>query len=75
MVGIELVRDRRTRASFQTQQRVAVRVIQEARKRGAIIRPLGDVLVLMPPLTMTTEELQMLLQIIYDSIRTVSEEL
>ncbi len=75
MVGIELVRDKDTRASFPAQERVGVRVSKEARRRGAIIRPLSDVLVLMPPLAISMEELGTLLDITYAAMCTVSEEL
>ena len=57
MVGIELVRDRATREEYAYGLRVGHRVCQEARKRGAILRPLGNVVVLMPPLAMTEAQL------------------
>ncbi len=75
MVGIELVEDKLTHVPFSPQQNVAVRVIKEARRRGVMLRPLGDVLVLMPPLSITEEELQTLLNVTYDSIIIVAQEL
>jgi adenosylmethionine-8-amino-7-oxononanoate aminotransferase len=39
------------------------RVTLAARRRGAIVRPLGDVVVLMPPLAMSEQELRQLVQI------------
>lgn len=75
MVGIELVRDKQTRAPFPAKEKVGVRVIQEARRRGAILRPLSDVVVIMPPLSITEEELQILLDVTYDSINVISGEL
>lgn len=68
MVGIELVKDRETRESFPVARRTGHRVILEARKRGVILRPLGDVLVLMPPLCIGEEELDTLAQVAYESI-------
>ena len=44
------------------------RVILEARKLGAILRPLGDVIVLKPPLCITAEELETLAQITSEAI-------
>jgi adenosylmethionine-8-amino-7-oxononanoate aminotransferase len=73
MVGIELVRDKATKASFELQEKISVRVIERARKKGAILRPLGPVIVLMPPLAMTEKELNKLLDITYESIREVTE--
>ncbi len=75
MIGIELVRDKASHASFPLREQVATRVVKEARRRGVIIRPLSDVLVLMPPLAITHEELLTLLQVTYDSICAITEEL
>jgi adenosylmethionine-8-amino-7-oxononanoate aminotransferase len=68
MVGLELVQDRETRESFPPGRRIGHRVILEARKRGVILRPLGDVVVLMPPLCISLEELDTLARITYESI-------
>ena len=75
MVGIELVQNKVTGARFPVGQRVGVLVIKEARRRGLIIRPLGDVLVLMPPLSITKEEIDFLLDTVNDSICAVAERL
>jgi adenosylmethionine-8-amino-7-oxononanoate aminotransferase len=69
IAAIELVRDRETKEGFPPGENVGQRVILEARKRGAFLRPLGDIIVVMPPLSITTEELTRLLDIIYESIR------
>jgi adenosylmethionine-8-amino-7-oxononanoate transaminase len=74
MVGIELVQDKQTRAPFPAKEKVGVRVIKEAHRRGVILRPLSDIVVIMPPLSITEEELQLLLDVTYDSINTVAGE-
>jgi len=74
MVGIELVADRNTREGLPVADRVGHQVILEARKRGVMIRPLGDVIVLMPPLAMSIEELGRLCETTYESIRIVTEK-
>lgn len=74
MAGIELVRDRVTKEPYPWQERVGMRVCQEVRKHGVILRPLGNVIVLMPPLSMTIEELDRLLDVTYEVIETVTEE-
>jgi adenosylmethionine-8-amino-7-oxononanoate aminotransferase len=71
MVGIELVADRKKKTPFPMEAKVGLKIVLEARKRGVIIRPLGDVMVLMPPLSTTKEELKKLTQVIFDSIETV----
>jgi adenosylmethionine-8-amino-7-oxononanoate aminotransferase len=56
MTGIEL-------APFPVAARMGHQVTLAARRRGAIVRPLGDVVVLMPPLSITKEELTRLVRI------------
>ena len=73
MIGIELVRDKKTKENFEPKEKIGIRVIERARKKGAILRPLGPVIVLMPPLAMTEKELDRLLDITYESIREVTE--
>jgi len=50
------------------------RVIKEARRHGVIIRPLGDVIVVMPPLSVTTDEIDALLRVVHRAIKTVTED-
>lgn len=56
MLGVELVKDRRTKEEYAYGDRVGHRVCLAVRKRGVILRPLGSVVVLMPPLSLTVEE-------------------
>jgi len=72
MIGIELVQDKANRKNYSVEHRIGHRVIQEARKRGVMIRPLGDVIVLMPPLSVADGELDILLDAVHDCIRTVT---
>ncbi len=66
--GIELTADRDTRMSYPARERRGMKVCGAARKRGVFLRPLGDVVVLMPPLTVTETELAMLVRVIQESI-------
>ena len=72
MVGIELVRDRATKEEYDYELRAGHQVTQEARKLGAILRPLGNVVVLMPPLAMTEGELEELAAIALAGIERVT---
>jgi adenosylmethionine-8-amino-7-oxononanoate aminotransferase len=74
MVGIELAADKNERRSYPPEKRTGHKVIVEARKRGVLIRPLGDVIILMPPLTIADEELKTLLDVTYDCIRVVTDD-
>jgi adenosylmethionine-8-amino-7-oxononanoate aminotransferase len=68
MCGIELARDPRRGAAFDSALRIGHEVTLEARRRGAIVRSLGDVVVLMPPLSIAPEALEDLVEIVCDSI-------
>jgi adenosylmethionine-8-amino-7-oxononanoate aminotransferase len=74
MVGIELVANRETKENFSPEKRIGHQVILEARKRGVIIRPLGDVIVLMPHLGMSLDELDLLCRVTYESIQAITEK-
>jgi len=68
MVGIELVLDKATKEEYPFEDRIGTKVIGEARRNGLIIRPLGNVIVLMPPLSVSQHELSEMLSITYYSI-------
>ncbi|MBI5560406.1 MAG: adenosylmethionine--8-amino-7-oxononanoate transaminase [Deltaproteobacteria bacterium] len=73
MAGVELVKDKRTKEPYPARLRMGGRVSLEAKKRGLIIRPLGDTIVIMPPLSITGGELEKLARIVYDSIKKATE--
>ena len=60
MIGIELVMDRAKRSAYPPELRMGARVTQDVRMKGVILRPLGDVIVLMPPLSITPDEIRSL---------------
>jgi adenosylmethionine-8-amino-7-oxononanoate aminotransferase len=62
MVGIDL-------GEHDPELRVGHRVVLEARRRGVIVRPLGDVIVLMPPLSISKRDLRRLVEVVGKSIR------
>jgi adenosylmethionine-8-amino-7-oxononanoate aminotransferase len=72
MIGIELVEDKASRKSYPAEQRMGHKVILEARKHGVMIRPLGDVIVLMPPLSITDADINILLDAVHTSIGKVT---
>ena len=61
MVGVDL-------GQHDPALRIGHRVALEARARGAIVRPLGDTVILMPPLAISKEDLRRLVEIVADSI-------
>ncbi len=74
MVGIELVRNKSTKEPYPLKEKIGIRVIQEVRKRGVIIRPLGNVIVLMPPFSFEIKDLKKLTDVVYQSIEKVTNE-
>ncbi|GAW94088.1 adenosylmethionine-8-amino-7-oxononanoate aminotransferase [Calderihabitans maritimus] len=72
MVGIELVQDKAEKTPYPWKDKTGYRVCLEARRRGMIIRPLGDVIVFMPPLASSCDDLRVMLNIIKASIETVT---
>jgi adenosylmethionine-8-amino-7-oxononanoate aminotransferase len=73
MVGIELVKNKETKDPYPLEEKIGIRVILEARKHGLIIRPLGSVIVLMPPLSISMRELNRLIEIVHGAIKAVTE--
>ena len=57
IAGIELVRDRATREPYPAAERIGRRVCDAALRQGVLLRPLGDVIVLWPPLAISLEQL------------------
>ena len=68
MCGIELVANRSTKETFPPGDRVGYHICLSLRDRGVFLRPLGDVIVLMPPLSATDEELQYLAASVHAAI-------
>jgi adenosylmethionine-8-amino-7-oxononanoate aminotransferase len=66
MIGIDL-------GEHDPALRLGHRVTLEARRRGAIIRPLGDVIVLMPPLAISKSDLRRLVAITAEAIGAAVE--
>jgi adenosylmethionine---8-amino-7-oxononanoate aminotransferase len=74
MVGIELMEHEALRQSYPADLRMGARVIQTVRRHGVILRPLGDVVVLMPPLSITLEEMRTLISATARSIQETCGE-
>lgn len=72
MAGIELVQDRTTRVPYPLTSRIGHRVALEARRQGLILRPLGHIMVLMPPLSTDLKILSRMVEIVSRSIKTVT---
>ncbi len=72
MAGIELVQDRLTKSAYPIETRIGHLVAQAARERGLLIRPLGNVLVILPPLSISPQELTKMVAILRQSIEAAA---
>jgi len=72
IAGIELVKDKQSKTPYPVEHRVGHRVTLAARRRGLVTRPLGNVLVVMPPYVISDEELDFLVDVLYDSMDEVT---
>lgn len=68
VVAIEMIEDKATQRSYPWQQRRGLRVYQHALKRGALLRPLGNVVYFMPPYVITPDEISTLADIASEGI-------
>jgi adenosylmethionine-8-amino-7-oxononanoate aminotransferase len=68
MAGIELVADRATKRPYSPATCTGTRVCRLARERGVLLRPLGDVVVVMPPLAIDDSLMDRLCNVLYDCI-------
>ncbi len=64
MAGIELVADKNTKEPYPQKDKIGHKVILKAREKGVIIRPLGDIIVILPPLVIEKNEIDELLSVV-----------
>ena len=72
MAGIELVKDKKTKEPYPLSEKRGIRVGLLAREKGVMIRPLGNVIVLMPPLSITAAELKTLCAVVAECVQRVT---
>ena len=71
IAGVELVRDWRTREPFDLRERAGIRVCEAMARRGVLTRPVGNVIVLMPPYCTTPVQARKMVRAVFDSVREV----
>ena len=72
MVGIELVQDKQSKTPFNPKRRLGAEICTKVRRHGIIIRPLGDVIVLMPPLAMGVDDLKKIVEAVGTEIANIA---
>ncbi len=68
MVGIEIVKNRETKEMFPVEDKICYKISINSRKYGVITRPLGNVLIMMPPLSISMSEIDIMCEGIYKSL-------
>lgn len=68
MAGVELVENKNTKKPYQWENKIGWKVAYHARDNGVFLRPLGNVIVIMPPLSISAENLEKMLLIIKNAI-------
>ncbi|HBR22504.1 MAG TPA: adenosylmethionine--8-amino-7-oxononanoate transaminase [Nitrospiraceae bacterium] len=72
MSGVELVKDKNTKEPYAWEEKTGWKVAYHARDNGVFLRPLGNVIVIMPPLSISIENLKQMLKVIKDAIIAVT---
>jgi adenosylmethionine-8-amino-7-oxononanoate aminotransferase len=70
MLGIEFVQDRKQRTKFAPGRSSVGNICKRCLEQNVWIRPLGDVLVVMPPLSASDDELEMLIDVVVQAVET-----
>ena len=73
MVGVELVADKATKRPFDPRRRLGAEVCRAIRDRGVLLRPLGDTIVIFPPLSVTDEELRWIVRELTAAVDSITE--
>ncbi len=71
VAGIELVKDWRTREPFALRERAGIRVCEAMAERGVLTRPVGNVIVLMPPYCTTPAQLEKMVSALREAVEEV----
>jgi adenosylmethionine---8-amino-7-oxononanoate aminotransferase len=71
VAGIELVKNWRTREPFDLRERAGIRVCEAMAKRGVLTRPVGNVIVLMPPYCTKRAQLQKMISALHEAIEEI----
>jgi lysine---8-amino-7-oxononanoate aminotransferase len=68
LVGVELVKNWEAREPFALRERVGIRVCDAMAKRGVLTRPIGNVIVIMPPYCTTAKQIAKMISALADSV-------
>ena len=75
MMGLEFVKDKASKETYEVEVDVGGRVAAHAQSRGLIVRPLGNMAILSPPLVLTREQIERIGSVLRESIRATMDDL
>ncbi len=75
MAGVELVKDKVSKEGFDPKVNSAHRVFEHCLQRGLMVRPIGNIIVLSPPLILSKEQIDNIVSVLADSIRATAKDL
>ncbi len=75
MCAVECVTNKKTKESPPADWEVAFRIIRNAMERGLLVRPLGNTVILSPPLTISRKQIDEVVDMLGKAIRAVADEL
>ncbi len=67
VMGIELVRNWRTKEPFDLSERAGIRVCEAMSRKGVLTRPVGNVIVLLPPYCTTQSQARRMVRAVYEA--------
>ena len=73
MAAIELVEDKKSKAKFSPEKKIATQVVMKARENGLICRPLGENVCFSPPLTITRAEVDLMVDRVRPAIESIAK--
>lgn len=74
IVAVEMVQDRQARRPYPWEERRGRRVYRYALEHGALLRPLGDVVYVMPPYVIAPQEIEFLARVARDGINAATQD-
>lgn len=75
LAGVEFVEDKKCRRSFAAELAIGKRVALACRERGVMVRPFGGMVLMSPPLTISSDDVDTMAQVLRDSIGEVADSL
>lgn len=72
MAGVELVREKGAKLPYAWEEKMGWQVAYHCRDKGLLIRPLGNIIVIMPPLSISNDDLQHMLGVIREAVIAVT---